>query len=75
MTIYKATKKIYHYWLDAYKSGYVEVEKYFMSAEKAEAWMHADLNKWYDMNNELVVTDNELRMGKAGKVEAIEVEE
>ena len=75
MTIYKATKHIYKYWLTAYESGRETFTEYFMTKEKAIAWMNEDLDKYYNMNNEFVQVEKDIQRGRIGTVEEIHVNE
>lgn len=74
MTIYKATKSIYHYWKDSNNGGWVDHTEYFMTEDKAQAWAN-DINKWFNMNNEPVEVDKDLHKGWFVGVEAITVNE
>lgn len=75
MTIYKATKHIYKYWLTQYNSGHETFTEYFMTEEKAIAWMNEDLDKYYNMKNEFVPVEKDCQMGRIGKIEKINVNE
>ena len=75
MTIYKATKHIYKYWLTQYNSGFEEQTEYFMTEEKALEWMNTDLNMHYNIKNEYTEIEKDTQMGRPGKVEKINVNE
>ena len=57
MKAYKLTVRIYDYWMTQDKGGYVTIERYFTTAEKAADYYNGTLkNRWYNYHNELEPT-------------------
>ena len=74
MKAYKVEKEFYHYWMNAYESGWVEEKtRYFLNKEEAEAYAKKDVNKWYNFDRELVPIDKDYKKAIV-KIEEIEVE-
>lgn len=74
MTVYQASIEIWYYWLDAYQSGYQQHEKLFSTKEKAEQYLTSFQNKYYDINNKLVLCDIDSHYPKNAQIIPLEID-
>lgn len=74
MKIWKVTATAFDYWKNCDRGGYVEVDKYFTTEEKAKAWVEANPRYIFrGFNAEQTEAEDEYQM-PAFAITAVEVE-
>jgi len=74
MTIYRVKAKVWDYWFTCDRDGFVEIEKFFSTKEKAEKWIAENPKIIYRGFEKQKEAEKDYQMPVFKEIEKIEIE-